>query len=135
MTYATTDDVVVSLGRSLTADEATQADGLLGRIERRIIRRIRDLAAQVAGDATLEGVVVEIEADSVARVIRNPEGLRQEQAGDYMYTRATDVPLGVLTITDEEWSRLGVSASAFTIAPSLGVSERTWLAPDLWAST
>ena len=119
MSYATVDDVQISLGRSLTTDESTQADGLLERIETRINRRV-DLASAIASDAALVDVLVEIEADAVARVLLNPSGYLQEQAGDYMYTRDRSIASGRLDLTADEWARLGVKRGAFTIAPYLG---------------
>jgi hypothetical protein len=115
--YATTTDVEVSLGRSLTAEEATRASGLLGRIEARITHRIPDLAAQITATPTLRNLVVEVEADAVARVLRNPEGFLQEQDGDYLYIRDRSLSSGYLDLTEQEWTRLGVSSGAFTVRP------------------
>lgn len=120
-TYATTNDVQVSLGRALTTDEATRATGLLTRVENRIIRRLPDLTARVAAETTYRSVVVEVESDAVARVLRNPEGYTQEQDGDYLYIRDRTLPSG-LSLTDEEWARLGVTSGAFSVTP--------WQAPD-----
>jgi hypothetical protein len=119
MSYASVDDVQVSLGRSLTTDETAQAEGLLDRIETRINRKL-DLAAALAADAGLVDILVEVEADAVARVLLNPSGYLQEQDGDYMYTRDRSVASGRLDLTSDEWARLGVKRGAFTIAPYLG---------------
>ena len=118
--YASLDDVRISLGRPLSDDEADQADGLLDRIESRIRQRITDLDDRIDDDVTFVDILVEIEADAVARVIKNPSGLLSEQDGDYMYTRDRSMASGSLRLTDEEWSRLGVTKGAFTIAPYLG---------------
>lgn len=120
MAYAALDDVQVSLGRPLTEDEQTQANGLLDRIETRIRRRISDLSDQLDDDDDLLAVVMEVESDAVARVLRNPSGYIQEQDGDYMYTRDRTMATGALDLTDDEWARLGISKGAFTIATSLG---------------
>jgi hypothetical protein len=120
MAYAALSDVEVSLGRPLSDDEETQAEGLLDRIETRIRRRISDLSDQLADDSDLLGVVIEVEADAVARKLSNPSGYIQEQDGDYMYTRDRSRATGALDLTDEEWARLGISKGAFTIGTSLG---------------
>ena len=121
MSYASTDDVQVSLGRPLTDDEVTQADALLERVERRIYAQISDLDDRLAAEVNLTDLLVEIEADAVARKIDNPRGVLQEQDGDYMYTLDRSVhKSGGLALTDDEWSRLGISKGAFTIAPYLG---------------
>jgi hypothetical protein len=132
MSYASLDDVVISLGRQLTEDEETQANGLLDRIENRIRARITDLDNRIDVETYLSALV-EAESDAVARVLRNPGGLLQEQDGDYAYTRfrsAGDIPGGKLALSSDEWSRLGVSSGAFTITPSLGTTEGTWPAVD-----
>jgi hypothetical protein len=126
MSFANTDDVTVSLGRDLSSDEMLQALGLLDRIENRIRARLSDLDTRVTDSSIYFDTLVEIEADAVARVLRNPSGLLQEQDGDYGYTRDRNVASGALSLTDEEWSRLGVSHGAWTITPSLGITEGTW---------
>jgi hypothetical protein len=121
MAYAITDDVAVSLGRSLTSEETDVAWGLLERAELLILRRIPDLAARIAADATLQDVVVMVEADAVARVLRNPSGVWQERIDDYSYTRDRSISSGMLYISDDEWDMLqttpgtSVPSEAFTI--------------------
>jgi hypothetical protein len=132
MAYADIPDVEVSLGRPLTSDESNRAFALLDRAEARIQSRMDDLAALVAADPVLLATVVEVEADAVARVLRNPEGLLQEQDGDYMYIRSRELPSGLLELTEAEWTRLGVGSQAFTITPYGDDTERTWVAPDVW---
>lgn len=120
MAFATVSDVQISLGRPLTEDEETQAEGLLDRVETRIRARIPDLDTRLDDESDLLDLLIEVEADSVARVLRNPSGLLTEQDGDYAYTRDRSLASGRLFLTDEEWSRLGISKSAFTIGLSLG---------------
>ena len=121
MSYASTGDVKVSLGRPLSDDELDQADGLLDRVEARIAARIPTLEDRLAAEDNLVGLLVEVEADVVADKIKNPSGYLQEQDGDYMYTiDRTERRRGGLALSDDEWARLGVTTRAFTIAPSLG---------------
>lgn len=119
-TYAGTEDVEDSLGRVLTASESSRATRLLARIERRITSRISDLTDRISSEDDLQDLVVEAEADAVARVLRNPEGYLQEQDGDYMYIRDRSIASGALGLTTEEWARLGVAGGAFTIMPGRG---------------
>jgi hypothetical protein len=133
MAYAGIDDVQLSLGRPLSDNETWRATGLLARVEGRIRARVGDLATQITADASLEAVLVEIEADAVARALRNPEGYRQEQDGDYMYIRGDAATSGSLDLTEDEWARLGITTNGFTITPySEADGERTWVAPDVW---
>jgi hypothetical protein len=122
-TYATTADVAISLGRPLTTDETSTATGLLPRAELLITRRISDLAARIVADAALQDIVVMVEADAVARVLRNPNGVYQEHVDDYSYTRDRAISAGTLYISDDEWDMLlttpgtSVPSEAFTIRP------------------
>jgi hypothetical protein len=140
-TYATTADVQVSLGRALTTAETTQATGLLERAELLITRRLTDLADRIVDDASLEDVVVLVESDAVARVLRNPNGVYQEHVDDYSYTRDRAVSSGALYISDEEWDLLLVTpgttvpSEAFSIRPfgepgfAAGVDDGIWVTP------
>lgn len=123
MSYTTTTDVEVSFGRSLTSEQSTQATALITRAELIIARRITDLATRITADPALEDVVVMVVSDAVARVLRNPDGVYQEQVDDYSFTRDRDVSSGSLHITDAEWDMLlaapgvGSDSDAFTIRP------------------
>lgn len=140
-TYASTSDVATSLVRALTTEETTYATALLARAETLILRRIPDLATRIASDDSLEDVVVAVEADAVARVLRNPGGVWQEKVDDYSYTRDRAVSTGELYISDDEWDRLlvtpgtSVASDAFTIRPfgepgyADAADERTWVTP------
>lgn len=141
MAYAATSDVEASLGRSLTSDEATQAPVLLERAELLITRRLTDLAARLSTDPGLHDVVVMVEADAVARVLRNPGGVYQESIDDYSYTRDREVSSGRLYITEDEWELLlttpgtSVPSEAFSIRPkgdagyATSDEDRTWVTP------
>nr|WP_231744699.1 Gp19/Gp15/Gp42 family protein [Mycobacterium sp. GA-1199] len=80
-----------------------------------------DLAAQIdAGDLD-EADVVDIEAEAVLRVVRNPEGLFSEQDGSYGYQLSREAADNSLRITAEEWERLGIKPSRmFQIVPRIG---------------
>lgn len=142
MTYASTDDVAVSLGRDLTGPEDDRATALLERVELTITRRVTNLPARIILDADLTSVVARIEADAVARVLSNPNGVYQESIDDYSFTRDRSVSAGTLYVTDDEWEELlntpgtSVASNAFTIRPfgepgfSLSPDdERTWITP------
>lgn len=138
MPYTTTTDVVVSLGRSLTSEESTQATALILRAELLINRRITDLADRIADDAALDDVVVMVVSDAVARVLRNPDGVYQERIDDYSFTRDRETSTGALHITDSEWDLLlagpgvGVESEAFTIRP---YGEPGYAETDQWWET
>lgn len=107
-TYATVDDVRVRLGKSLDPDEVTLVETRLADVERMIRRRIPDLDEKIQdGDVELADVV-QVEADAVLRLVRNPEGLLSETDGNYSYMFRQDLVSGRLEILPEEWEILGV---------------------------
>jgi hypothetical protein len=121
MTYAQAADVQAVFGRALTAEETALVDRRLAQVERMILRRISDLAAQIdAGDLD-EADVIDIEAEAVLRLVRNPEGYASESDGTYSYQFNRETASGRLEILPEEWNRLGLKPSRmFAIVPNLG---------------
>ncbi|CAN5579644.1 hypothetical protein BH09ACT8_BH09ACT8_27240 [soil metagenome] len=121
MAYATTADVEAVYGKALTTEETALVVRRLAQVERMILRRIPDLAGQTeAGDIDLADVV-DIEAEAVLRVIRNPEGLRAENDGTYGYQLSSEAADNRLRILPEEWLTLGIRPSKmFQISPSRG---------------
>ena len=114
LSLATPKDVETSLVRSLTPSEEPHVEALLERAESLIRERVSDFADLVsdteARDTGFIGKVVHITADAVARVLRNPEAFRQETEGNYSYTLDREAASGLLSISDEEWARLGISS-------------------------
>ncbi|OLT27747.1 hypothetical protein BJF83_17325 [Nocardiopsis sp. CNR-923] len=124
MAIATVTDVQDRFNRPLTPEEETLAETLLDDAEIKIRRRIPNLAARAAADAEFAETVVMVEANAVLRVLRNPEGYRQETDGDYSYSVSAAVASGRLMILDEEWADLGLNRGAFTIRPKIGTPRR-----------
>lgn len=112
---------VASRWRPLTDAEATIADTLLGDVWRMIVRRIDDVDTRMAEATTgadYTADVVMVQANAVMRVLKNPDGLRQESIDDYSWTRDRAISSGALHITDDEWLLLGATGGtggAFTI--------------------
>lgn len=109
MSLAVQADVEASLLRTLTTQESQHVDALLERVEGILKTRIPDLLDRAAANEDFKALVVAVESEAVARVFRNPEGLRQESEGNYMYTVNAAVSSGLLGILNDEWLRLGVS--------------------------
>lgn len=71
-TYAKADDVQAVLVRELAPEEVPMVERRLTQVKRMILRRIPDLADRIdAGDLD-EADVVDIEAEAVLRLVRNP---------------------------------------------------------------
>lgn len=113
---ATQGDVEASLLRPLTTIESTYVGQMLERAEQLLIGYVPDLLDKALPGTWLRGQVVRIEADMVARVLRNPEGMRQESDGVYSYSVDWAVASGRLKPLDDELAvlgvRVGISSSA-----------------------
>ena len=78
------------------------------------------MAGNTAGDIDADDVV-QVEADAVLRLVRNPDGYASETDGTYGYTFSRAVASGELEITPEEWARLGVHKGRFSVlVPRIG---------------
>lgn len=136
MAYAEVSDVQARLGRPLTDDEEAQAVTLLADVEMELLVRIPDLHDQVADEKIPEANVIRVEASVVARLLRNPEGYTSETDGNYTYQLNYRLTTGELSISQKEWSLLGVNSGIFLINPkvktpfeSLDGSEYPWNDP------
>lgn len=119
MTYAIPSDVSGRLGRELSADEATMVAARLADAELIIRSRIPDLDDQITDDKIDVEIVKMIEANSVVRLVRNPNAYTGETDGNYSYQINWKTATGELEILDNEWALLGISQAMFVIAPLL----------------
>ncbi|MFB7672943.1 hypothetical protein ACFC26_16195 [Kitasatospora purpeofusca] len=88
-----------------------------------------NLPGRIAAGRPTQETVDYVEASMVARVARNPEGLRMEMDGDYQYQIAAQAAAGYLTLLEEERRMLTAGRGAFTIAL---YSARVPPVPDGW---
>lgn len=122
MALATTESVAALLGlETLESQQERLASALLGLAESRLVARLPGLLDRADTDPGYATLIIGVEAEAVARVLRNPEGFRSEGVGPWNYTIDTRAAAGFLTILDDEWADLGWvrSGGAFTIVPSL----------------
>jgi hypothetical protein len=121
MSYTTIADVAAELGRPIPTDDPTiaQWNWWINGVENQIRAAVPDLDTRIAADPTFRGVVVHIVAAAVARVARNPEGLRSvtRSVDDGSVTKTVDSSrsAGGLYLTDDEWTQLLPLNEAFTI--------------------
>jgi hypothetical protein len=104
--YANADDVVTLWAKEPEPEVMVLIERRLEQVE----RRIPDLVLKVAASATFQADLIDIEADAVLRLVRNPEGYMSETDGAYTYQLQTDLSSGKLTILDDEWVTLGVNS-------------------------
>lgn len=112
MAYATAEDVTTLWAKEPEPEVVTLIERRLEQVERMLKRRIPNLDERVALSDTYKADVIDIEADAVLRLVRNPEGYLSETDGNYTYQLADDLIAGRLSITDEEWEILGVRSTA-----------------------
>ncbi|KUI36197.1 Gp19/Gp15/Gp42 family protein [Mycobacterium sp. GA-2829] len=125
MTYAKAADVRAVLGRAMTPEETALVERRLAQVERMIVRRIPDLADQIDSGDLDEADVIDIEAEAVLRLLRNPEGYASESDGTYSYQFNRETAPGRLEIFAEEWERLGIKPSRmFSITPNIIAPKR-----------
>jgi hypothetical protein len=123
MTIATIPDVAASLLRTLTENETHYAPSLLARAEAILIAHVPDLLER-ATEIGYRASVVTVEADMIARVLRNPDGLLSETEGAYTYRLDRAVASGRLGPTPEELRALGGKPQLTPVAPAIDAYAR-----------
>lgn len=108
MAHAKAEDVVTLWAKEPEPEVMTLIERRLEQVERMIQRRIPDLALRALASPTFRADLVDIEADAVLRLVRNPEGYLSETDGAYTYQLQADLSQGRLIILDDEWTTLGV---------------------------
>ena len=111
MAIATVNDVEVALRRPIAEGDARVVEKLLDRVELRIRARWRNLLELVALDSVARGVVSQVEAESVARVMRDESGglYKSETEDGYRYELnflAASARLDVLRSDMDELARV-----------------------------
>lgn len=107
MAYAGVSDVTNRWTRTPTDEEVTLITTRLADVERMIGRKV-DIAAELEAETFTQDDLVQIEADAVLRLVRNPDGYLSETDGDYTYMLRQDLASGRLEILPDEWETLGI---------------------------
>lgn len=109
---ATTADLVARW-RPLSTQETTNGTTFLADAWRMLRRRVTTIEADIAADTTgdLAAEAVRVMCTAVLRVMKNPDGKRQEAIDDYSWTRDQAVAAGLLYFMDEELDDLIVDGS------------------------
>ena len=109
MAYASADDVVTLWAKEPEPEVMALIERRLEQVERIIKRRIPDLDDKADASETFLADLIDIEADAVLRLVRNPEGYMSETDGSYTYMLSSDLAAGKLNILADEWQILGVN--------------------------
>ena len=122
MAIATVPDVEVALRRPISEGDARIVEKLLDRVELRIKARWRNLSELVALDSVARGIVAQVEAESVARVLRDEAGglYKSETEDGYRYELnflAASARLDVLRSDMDELARVLDGGRYRSVAP------------------
>lgn len=123
MAIATVPDVEVALRRPISEGDARIVEKLLDRVELRIRARWRNLSELVALDSVARGIVSQVEAESVARVLRDESGglYKSETEDGYRYELnflAASARLDVLRSDMDELARVLDGGRYRSVAPA-----------------
>lgn len=124
-TYAQLQDVETAWGQPIPPDAASQllyVQGLLDEAETELELdpRIGSVAARLTAGVTTTERVRSAVVNMVLRVLRNPNGFRQQSAGPFSYTVDRSVASGKLTVTNRERRLLGALTGAGSVSLSAG---------------
>jgi hypothetical protein len=120
MAYASVDDVAVRWSRDLSCEERELVSVRLEDVERLIRRRVPNLDDRLADGLIDVEDLIQVEADAVLRLARNPEGYVSETDGNYTYQLSKDLATGKLMLASDEWAMLGVYRNRLTtLVPSV----------------
>lgn len=108
MTLATPGDVGIALMRELGSDEVGFVQPMLDYIESLVMLRAPQAIEAARTDIAQRKVVVRVEAEAVARVLRAPAGgvMKYETEGTYTYSVNQAVASGLLELTVDDWRAL-----------------------------
>ena len=111
----TTSDIAARW-RTLTTEETAVAQALLDDAWAILIARDPSIDTRVSADPpTLDAALVRaVVSAMVLRVLRNPDGKRQESIDDYSWTRDNSVSAGALYVSDDELDLLAAPYVATT---------------------
>lgn len=99
--------------RTLTTAEQALAQALLDDSWAILIARDATLATRSA-DGSLDAVLRVVESAMVLRVLRNPDGKKQEAIDDYSWTRDSAISSGALYVSDDELALLSAPYTGTT---------------------
>ena len=114
---ATSADVEVALLRPLSEVETAYVPALLEKALRVIAREVGSLDD---ADAGFLDTVTDVQAEMVARRLRNPDGVRSEGDGQYQYSLDGSLASGKLELTDGDRKALGIYQGLMVVNLSFG---------------
>lgn len=102
--FASTDDVELAWNQPVTNEPYVEY--LIGKAERLVRDKVPTLDARILALTLSPATVGDVVVDMVVRLLRNPEGLSSESAGDYSYQRNAATGEGRIFMRPDEIARL-----------------------------
>lgn len=93
-----------------SVDDHDWVQDQIDETEDELSAKLGDLTAWAAADADRLRKLQRVTKRVVRRSLRNPDGLKTEQSGDYAYSRDPLVASGNVWISDADWRLLGVGS-------------------------
>lgn len=104
--YAGTDEVELAWNKPVSDEQADYVDYLIDKAERLVRDKVPSLSLRITAGKLTAQTVGDVVVDMVVRLLRNPEGLSSESAGDYSYQRNATTGEGRIFIRPDELARL-----------------------------
>lgn len=102
--------------RPLSSDEQQVAQALLADAWAILTTRLPELESRMATGVPSEQLVTSVVTAMVLRVLKNPEGKREESIDDYSWTRDKALSGGELYVTAGELSLLAPGPRAWSVS-------------------
>lgn len=115
--FAGISDVELAWNQSVPDGIADHVDYLIDKAERLVRDKVPTLDARITAEKLTPGTVGDVVVDMVVRLLRNPEGLSSESAGDYSYQRNQATGEGRLFMRPDEIVRLRGYSGQVTSVP------------------
>lgn len=100
-------------GMTIPSQADASIDRLVAKAGERLKARVPRLEARVDDGSLSKDLVAGVVEDMVLRVIRNPYGFAQEQAGEFMYRIDSAVASGAVQVTGDDLELLTQSGLPF----------------------
>jgi hypothetical protein len=115
--FADTTTVELAWNQPVTGDALDYVEYLIDKAERLVRDRVPGLDARIAAGCPTEATVGDVVVDMVVRLLRNPEGLSSESAGDYSYQRNAATGEGRIFLRPDELARLLCNSGRVSSVP------------------
>lgn len=115
--FADASSVELAWNKPVTGETITYVEYLIDKAERLVRDKVPNLNDRIMAGCPSEETVSDVVVDMVLRLLRNPEGLSSESAGDYSYQRNAATGEGRITLRPDELARLLCNSGQVSSVP------------------